>query len=109
MSKCVCNSETGGCDEGCLNYITKYECNESNCNVGVQHCNNRGFTNLPPLTKKGVKSYGERVEVIDTGNRGCGIRATRSFKPNQIIIEYTGEIITQYEANSRINQGKKVS
>jgi histone-lysine N-methyltransferase ASH1L len=115
MSKCVCALETGGCDEGCLNRTMQYECNESNCNVGKEHCENRGFTQLkwrlsnrgygrnPPPAKKESNLYGDGVEVMKTGDRGFGVRAMRSFKPNQIIVEYTGEIITQDEADRRMN------
>jgi histone-lysine N-methyltransferase ASH1L len=128
MSKCVCTMETGGCDEGCLNRTMQYECNESNCNVGKEHCANRGFADLKwrlsnrgfsrkqapgqPPTKKEPNLYGEGVEVTKTDDRGYGVRAMRSFKPNQIIVEYTGEIITQDEADRRMNEdykGKTVS
>lgn len=37
-----------------------------------------------------------------TANCGHGLRATRSFMPNQIIVEYTGEIITQEESERRM-------
>jgi len=37
-----------------------------------------------------------------TANCGHGLRATRGFMPNQIIVEYTGEIITQEESERRM-------
>ena len=39
---------------------------------------------------------------MQTANCGHGLRATRSFEPNQIIVEYTGEIITQEESERRM-------
>jgi len=39
-----------------------------------------------------------------TKDRGFGLRATRSFEPNQIIVEYCGEIISQEETESRMKK-----
>ena len=39
-----------------------------------------------------------------TNDRGFGLRATRSFQPNQIIVEYCGEIISQEETESRMKK-----
>ena len=39
-----------------------------------------------------------------TEDRGYGLRATRSFDPGQIIVEYTGEIITQEEGGRRLEE-----
>ena len=37
-----------------------------------------------------------------TEDRGHGLRANRTFEPGQVIIEYTGEIITQEESEKRM-------
>ena len=42
--------------------------------------------------------------VLETEDRGYGLRATRSFEPGQIIVEYTGEIITQEEGGRRLEE-----
>ncbi|KAI5295290.1 hypothetical protein KEM52_001809 [Ascosphaera acerosa] len=42
------------------------------------------------------------VEVFETRDRGFGVRSCRQFEPNQIIIEYSGEIITQEECERRM-------
>ena len=38
-----------------------------------------------------------------TRDKGYGLRACRSFGPNQIIVEYIGEIITQEECEQRLH------
>ncbi|KAF8425636.1 hypothetical protein EV426DRAFT_663462 [Tirmania nivea] len=100
--KCTCTLETG-CDENCLNRCVYYECNDENCNVGTERCQNRQFAALKARVMKKTK-FAEGVEVIQTKDRGFGLRATRSFEPNQIIVEYCGEIISQEETESRMKK-----
>ena len=83
-----------------------YECDDSNCNVGAELCTNRAFAGLKERTKAGGK-YNIGVEVIKTSDRGHGVRSNRTFEPNQIIVEYTGEIITQDECDDRMNKRYK--
>ena len=97
-STCMCTSETG-CDDHCMNRFMFYECDEGNCNL--PDCSNRSFQSLAQRTKKGGK-YNVGVEVIQTRDRGFGVRSNRTFEPNQIIVEYTGEIITQDECDKRM-------
>lgn len=101
-SKCVCD-EDDGCGEDCQNRIMLYECDESNCNVGKERCTNRAFTDLTNRRSKGGK-YQVGVEVVKTSDRGFGVRSNRSFEPHQIIMEYTGEIITLDECERRMNE-----
>jgi histone-lysine N-methyltransferase ASH1L len=77
-----------------------YECDNGNCRLGAE-CGNRNFSELKNRTKAGGK-YNIGVEVIKTEDRGYGVRSNRSFEPNQIIVEYTGEIITQFECERRM-------
>ncbi|GAB1205755.1 hypothetical protein APSETT445_004434 [Aspergillus pseudonomiae] len=98
LSKCMCAEETG-CDEECQNRYMFYECDDSNCGVGPE-CGNRNFEELKQRTKVGGK-YNIGVEVIKTEDRGYGVRSNRTFEPNQVIVEYTGEIITQAEYRCR--------
>lgn len=100
-SLCVCKLEDG-CDEHCFNRFMLYECDDNNCNIGAEHCTNRAFADLKQRCKKGGK-YNIGAEVMKTIDRGYGVRANRTFEPNQIIIEYTGEIITQEECDHRMN------
>ncbi|RYO87761.1 hypothetical protein DL763_006232 [Monosporascus cannonballus] len=105
QSKCVCTPEDG-CGESCQNRIMLYECDSTNCNVGPELCQNRAFARLQERTKAGGK-YRVGVEVIKTEDRGYGIRSNRCFEPNQIIMEYTGEIITEEECDRRMNEKYK--
>lgn len=102
VSTCICYEETG-CDENCMNRIMFYECDDNLCTLGSQ-CGNRAFAGLKERQKaaRGGK-YNVGVEVVKTINRGYGIRANRCFQPNQIIVEYTGEIITQEECDDRMH------
>ncbi|KAI9737979.1 MAG: hypothetical protein M1834_009349 [Cirrosporium novae-zelandiae] len=101
MSTCLCTEETG-CDDDCQNRLMFYECDDMNCNLSPDNCGNRSFADLKRRCKKGGK-FNIGVEVIKTVNRGYGVRSNRSFEPDQIIVEYTGEIITQEECDKRMN------
>ncbi|KAI4203047.1 MAG: hypothetical protein LQ350_002095 [Teloschistes chrysophthalmus] len=83
-----------------------YECDDNNCNVGADRCSNRSFEELKERHKRGGK-YNIGVEVIKTSDRGYGVRSNRTFKPHQIIVEYTGEIITQDECDDRMENQYK--
>lgn len=102
QSKCVCTRDDG-CAEDCQNRIMLYECDDNNCNVGKDRCQNRAFQNLQERTKKGGR-FRIGVEVLKTSDRGYGVRTNRCFEPNQIIMEYTGEIITEEECERRMNE-----
>lgn len=102
QSKCVCQPEDG-CGESCQNRIMLYECDELNCNVGKEHCQNRAFATLTARRNRGGK-YRVGVEVIKTADRGHGVRSNRCFRPGQIIMEYAGEIITEDECERRMTE-----
>ena len=62
------------CDENCLNMCTWVECDEGNCNVGVERCTNRAFADLKERVKAGTK-FAEGVEVVKVHfcfDWGCG-------------------------------------
>ncbi len=99
---CVCKPDDG-CGDSCQNRIMLYECDDTNCKIGKELCTNRPFGELAERTKKGGP-YRVGVEVAKTPNRGYGVRANRCFRPNQIIVEYTGEIITEEECDRRMNE-----
>ncbi|KAG6073715.1 hypothetical protein E4U15_006327 [Claviceps sp. LM218 group G6] len=105
LSKCVCKPEDG-CGDNCQNRIMLYECDDGNCNVGEALCTNRSFADLASRRAKGGK-YRIGVEVIKTSDRGYGVRSNRCFQPNQIIMEYTGEIITEVECERRMKEEYK--
>ncbi|MCJ1248627.1 hypothetical protein MMC30_005845 [Trapelia coarctata] len=99
-STCICETSSG-CEENCFNRFMFYECDDTNCNIGAEQCTNRSFEHLRQRCKAGGK-YNIGVEVIKTADRGYGVRTNRTFEPNQIIVEYTGEIITQDECDNRM-------
>ena len=99
-STCMCTSASG-CDENCHNRYMFYVCDDTNCKLGESLCGNRSFGGLRQRCKAGGK-YNIGVEVIKTEDRGYGVRSNRTFEPNQIIVEYTGEIITQEECERRM-------
>jgi histone-lysine N-methyltransferase ASH1L len=101
VSRCVCTKESG-CDEHCFNRSMYYECDDSNCPLGIEYCTNRAFEGLKQRCKAGGK-YNIGAEVVKTADKGYGVRANRTFEPHQIILEYTGEIITQEECDERMN------
>lgn len=83
-----------------------YECDDGNCGAGRQHCSNRPFADLQERRKEGGR-FRIGVEVIKTADRGFGVRSNRGFEANQIIVEYTGEIITEDECDRRMNEDYK--
>ncbi|KXT04813.1 hypothetical protein AC578_9753 [Pseudocercospora eumusae] len=107
-SLCVCaqpvpGDDELGCGDGCLNRIMQYECDATNCPLPPELCSNRPFAEITARTKKGG-AYDVGVEVVKTEKRGHGIRAARSFRPQQVIMEYTGEIITEEECQRRMRE-----
>ncbi|TIA80531.1 SET domain-containing protein [Aureobasidium pullulans] len=118
-SLCICTppvpgSSEPGCGEHCLNRAMDYECDSNNCALGDQ-CTNRDFAGLGVRMERANKAdkksasylFNAGVEVVKTQDRGFGVRACRSYEPNQIITEYTGEIITPNEAGRRIREDYK--
>lgn len=108
-SACVCKPPAdgeSGCDYDCLNRVMQYECNDKNCSLDASMCNNRAFAQLAARTKKGG-AFDVGVEVVKTDQRGFGIRACRSFAAGQIIMEYTGEIISEGECQRRMREDYK--
>ncbi|KFY19279.1 hypothetical protein V493_08041, partial [Pseudogymnoascus sp. VKM F-4281 (FW-2241)] len=104
-SRCICSPSTG-CGEDCYNRMMLYECDDGNCPLGAELCGNRAFADLHERRAKGGK-YRVGVEVIKTEDRGYGVRANRCFQEGQIIVEYTGEIITEPECQRRMREDYK--
>ena len=108
-SACVCQVPAPGeqgCEDDCLNRVMQYECNDDNCNLAASQCSNRAFSELAARTKK-AGAFDVGVEVIKTPNRGFGVRSCRTFAPGQIIMEYTGEIISEAECQRRMREDYK--
>jgi len=114
-----------------------WECDKSNCNVGESCGNRQFADLAKRIKRAKVrkleshekikqrkqlaktqpkKDYKERnfggmfdlgFEVVRTVDRGLGVQSVRSFEPGQIIMEYTGEVITQDECDHRMNNQYK--
>ncbi|KAF3768341.1 hypothetical protein M406DRAFT_44482, partial [Cryphonectria parasitica EP155] len=61
------------------------------------YCQNRAFQSLVQ----------HNVEVIETPDRGCGVRSNQCFEPGQLILKYTGEVVTRAECERRMKQEYK--
>ncbi|KAK5202081.1 hypothetical protein LTR41_012069 [Exophiala xenobiotica] len=85
----------------CMNRYMFYEGHDWNRNLSPRQCGNRSFEKLRQRVQKGGK-YNIHLQLIKIDDRGYGVRSNRTFEPNQIIVEYTGEIITQEECAKRI-------
>ena len=108
-SACVCQVPAPGeqgCEDDCLNRVMQYECNDDNCSLDASQCGNRAFSELAARTKK-AGPFDVGVEVRKTPNRGFGVRSCRTFAPGQIIMEYTGEIISEAECQRRMREDYK--
>ena len=83
------------CGAGCLNALLLVECDESNCSVGAELCNNRHFT----------RGEGEGlVEPFPTELKGWGLRAKVELPAERFLIEYVGEVINNAECRRRIEK-----
>ncbi|KAK5136187.1 hypothetical protein LTR08_004024 [Meristemomyces frigidus] len=109
-SMCVCRAppegKDHGCDDHCLNRVMQYECNDDNCNLPAAQCGNRCFAELTTRMKKGGP-FDVGVEVVKTDTRGFGVRSCRGFAVGQVIMEYTGEIISEGECQRRMREDYK--
>ncbi|KAF2859781.1 SET domain-containing protein [Piedraia hortae CBS 480.64] len=81
------------CGESCETRCMQYECTEKLCSFTPAKCGNRPFAELARRRKE--KDLG--IELIQTVDRGYGVRAQRAFEPKEIVLEYTGELITEEE------------
>lgn len=69
------------CGEDCINRMLCIECKDD-CPYG-KNCSNRRFQRF---------EYA-KLEVFKTDKKGFGVRTLEALKPNQLVIEYCGEVI----------------
>ncbi|KAK5717102.1 hypothetical protein LTR15_008991 [Elasticomyces elasticus] len=109
-SRCVCRTPSAdgemACGDHCLNRVMQYECNDDNCAVKGGECGNRCFADLTSRLKKGG-AFDVGVEVLKTDRRGFGVRSCRTWGPGEIIMEYTGEIVSEGECQRRMHEDYK--
>ncbi|KAJ5080969.1 Histone-lysine N-methyltransferase H3 lysine-36 specific [Penicillium angulare] len=78
-----------GEDSDCINRATKIEC-VGDCGCGPD-CQNQRFQK---------KQYA-KVSVIDTGEKGYGLRAETNLEAHQLIYEYVGEVVGESQFQRR--------
>ncbi|CAO1356173.1 unnamed protein product [Diamesa serratosioi] len=95
-SVCDCKSSDEnpcGNDSSCINFILHIECNKSECPAGVK-CQNQKLQN---------RSYVE-MTLVKTTNRGFGAISSHDIEPNELVIEYVGELIDNNELKRRMDK-----
>ncbi|CAI2184172.1 4554_t:CDS:2 [Funneliformis geosporum] len=93
VCQCVQPSDGSiGCTEECYNRVMFYECSPKDCPCG-DNCSNQRFQK-----KERVKE----LEVIETPNKGFGLRTKVPVRKGQLIIEYRGEVISHETAKQRM-------
>ncbi|CAB4377226.1 SET domain-containing protein [Rhizophagus irregularis] len=93
VCQCILPSDGGtGCTEECYNRVMFYECSPKDCPC-KDKCSNQRFQK-----KERVKE----LEVIETPNKGFGLRTKVPIKKGQLIIEYRGEVISHETAMQRM-------
>ncbi|CAG8507515.1 452_t:CDS:10 [Funneliformis mosseae] len=93
VCQCAQPSDGGiGCAEECYNRVMFYECSSKDCPCG-DNCSNQRFQK-----KERVKE----LEVIETPNKGFGLRTKVPVRKGQLIIEYRGEVISHETAKQRM-------
>lgn len=105
-SRCICKQETL-CKDDCQNKVMLYECDDSNCNIRGEPCENRQFAELKQrLTTSGKgkhrRLFDVGIDVVQTEDKGLGVRACRTFRAGKLIVEYAGEVITKEECEERM-------
>lgn len=110
--RCLCQLPDR-CGDQCITRQSTHECYHENCAFGKDGCTNRelaeiearpmGLVGATSLKASAPDGYG----IFETDKKGFGIKATRDFKPNEAIMEYKGEIITEAELERRKTQGRK--
>lgn len=72
------------CGENCINRLTNTECSHHKCsNIRFQTAT--------------ISSIQEKIELFKTENKGMGIRAKVRINPQDFIVEYAGEVVTEKE------------
>lgn len=95
---CACTEK---CDDNCLNRLQRYECDPTVCPFEQNNCGNRAIQTLEKDLNNG-RAYARGFEIVWTGDKGYGLRAVRSYAPGELIIEYTGDVISPDEVQNRL-------
>lgn len=88
LPHCSC-TEYEGCAASCQNRAMCYDCNETNCRIG------------PRCTNRLARKVEARCKVLPAGDKGLGLFADEPIRRNQLVAQYTGEVITMSECRER--------
>lgn len=89
-SQCVCKV-SDNCGDSCLNRAMNMECVGDLCQCG-ENCQNQNIQ----------KQMNAPVDVFRTKDKGYGIKAISPINKGSFIMEYTGEVITKDEYETRL-------
>lgn len=95
-SVCDCKpSDENPCgkDSSCINFVLHIECNKAECPAGTK-CQNQKLKN---------RTYVE-MTLVKTTNRGFGAIISHDIEPNELVIEYVGELIDSIELKRRMEK-----
>ncbi len=80
-------------DSTCVNRAIHIECNPKNCPVG-ELCQNQRMQ----------KCQNAKTELVFTGNRGWGLKATTDLHVGDFVIEYVGEVLDEAMCRERLKK-----
>ncbi|ORX41657.1 SET domain-containing protein, partial [Piromyces finnis] len=78
----------------CLNRLSLIECDPKRCPCG-DRCTNQRFNRYNKNSKK--------LKVFWTGNKGYGLKTENPIKKDELVIEYTGEVMSNKSCIDRLN------
>ncbi|WFD31557.1 [histone H3]-lysine(4) N-trimethyltransferase [Malassezia sp. CBS 17886] len=81
---------------GCINRLTQVECQADMCRCGAS-CQNQRFQ----------KHQYADVDIVQTPNKGFGLRAATALSTDALVYEYVGEVISHPAFMRRMEQYKE--
>ncbi|ORY06266.1 SET domain-containing protein [Neocallimastix californiae] len=89
---CDCK-EDENCGSNCINRSLFIECNPQFCKCG-EKCTNQRFQRY--------NKQSQQLKVFWSGGKGYGLKTEKPIKKDELIIEYTGEIMSLKACNERL-------
>ncbi|ODQ64933.1 SET domain-containing protein, partial [Nadsonia fulvescens var. elongata DSM 6958] len=90
---CKCQNK---CGADCWNRVIQVECDSNLCSNQAENCTNRVFARYDEALGLN-KRYSLSYKIFKTTRRGYGLKTIRPFSSGELIVEYTGDIITTEE------------
>jgi hypothetical protein len=89
---CDCK-EGENCGSGCINRSLFIECDPQLCKCN-EKCSNQRFQRYDKKSKQ--------LKVFWSGSKGYGLKTIKPIKKDELIIEYTGEVMSLKACNKRL-------